>query len=205
MIALRKWGIDPNSIDAVLLTHLHGDHFGGLPFFIIDAQLHSKRKAALIVGGPPGTPERLAVAMEAFFPKSTQIQRAFEVRHVEWHPRERIQAGPAFVTPFPAMHACGAPPFSLRVELGGRCVTYSGDTEWTPALPEAASNADLFVCECLMYEKAVKFHLDHGTLRAHADELKPNRMVLTHMGPEVLARRMDLAWESADDGQVIQL
>jgi len=56
-----------------------------------------------------------------------------------------------------------------------------------------------------MADKPVKFHLDYDTLRAHADELKPRRMLLTHMGPQVLARRGTLAWETAEDGQAIEL
>src|SRR4051794_17233853 len=39
LIALAQQGIEPNSIDAVLLTHLHGDHCGGVPFLLIDAML----------------------------------------------------------------------------------------------------------------------------------------------------------------------
>ena len=38
MVAIRKWGVDPNAISTVLVTHLHGDHFGGLPFFLLDGQ-----------------------------------------------------------------------------------------------------------------------------------------------------------------------
>ena len=34
LIAMRKYGIDPNRIDTVFISHLHGDHFGGLPFLI---------------------------------------------------------------------------------------------------------------------------------------------------------------------------
>ena len=205
LIALKRFGVAPNSVAAVLLTHLHGDHFGGLPFFLLDAQLNAKRTAPLVIGGPPGTPERLAAAMEALFPRSSQVQRAFEVRHVEWRPSAPVPCGPATVTAFPAVHASGAPPFSLRVELAGRTVAYSGDTEWTAALPGVCRDADLFVCECLMFDKAVKFHLDYGTLRAHAAELRPKRMVLTHMGPDVLAHRSELAWETAEDGKVIEL
>ena len=205
LIAMKRFGIEPNSVAAVLLTHLHGDHFGGLPFFIVDAQLYAKRTAPLLIGGPPGTPERLIAAMEALFPGSSKVSRAFEVSHVEWRPGQPVPVGPATVTAFPALHGSGAPPFSLRVEMAGRTVAYSGDTEWTPALPEVCRGADLFVCECLMADKPVKFHLDYDTLRAHADELKPRRMLLTHMGPDVLALRDTLSWETAEDGQAIEL
>ena len=53
-IAMHRYGILPNDIDLILISHLHGDHFGGLPFFILDAQLHSKRRAPLTIAGPEG-------------------------------------------------------------------------------------------------------------------------------------------------------
>src|SRR4029453_6907995 len=36
-------GIAHNSIDAILLTHLHGAHCGGVPFLLMDAMLSAKR------------------------------------------------------------------------------------------------------------------------------------------------------------------
>jgi ribonuclease BN (tRNA processing enzyme) len=43
----------------VFVSHLHGDHFGGLPFLILDGQF-SGRTEPLTVAGPPGTADRLA-------------------------------------------------------------------------------------------------------------------------------------------------
>src|SRR5262245_9907716 len=87
MIAIRKWQVDPNAISTVLVTHLHGDHFGGLPFFLLDAQLISRRTAPLLLAGPPGFHERLMTVMEAMFAASTTIERrhALEIRELELH------------------------------------------------------------------------------------------------------------------------
>src|SRR5499433_2573426 len=65
LIALAQQGIAPNSIDAVLLTHLHGDHCGGVPFLLLDAMLGAKRERALVVAGPAGTASHLAALQEA--------------------------------------------------------------------------------------------------------------------------------------------
>ena len=81
MVAIRKWGVDPNGISTVLVSHLHGDHFGGLPFFLLDAQLISRRTAPLTLAGPPGFRDRLMTVMEAMFAGSTKIERKHRARH----------------------------------------------------------------------------------------------------------------------------
>src|ERR687888_632079 len=58
LIALAQQGIDHNSIDAIVLTHLHGDHCGGVPFLLIDAMLAAKRARPLTIAGPRTAHER---------------------------------------------------------------------------------------------------------------------------------------------------
>src|SRR5262249_21190114 len=79
LIAFRKLGIDPNAIDTIFISHLHGDHFGGLPFFILDAQFYSRRQAPLTLVGPPTFQARLSAAMEVFFPGSSTAARKFAI------------------------------------------------------------------------------------------------------------------------------
>ena len=59
LIALAQQGIEHSSIDAILLTHLHGDHCGGVPFLLIDAMLGAKRTRALTIAGPHDLEGRL--------------------------------------------------------------------------------------------------------------------------------------------------
>ena len=192
------------TIDAVAITHLHGDHFGGLPFVILDARFR-RRTATLTIAGPPGTRARVDAAMENFFPGSTSITRRFAVEFVELTDGTRRSLGSLAVTPFEVIHASGAPAHALRIDDGARVVTYSGDTAWTDTLLAAARDADLFVCEAYTYDRVVKFHLDHATVRAHRDALRARRILLTHMGPDMLAHEDDAAFECAHDGMVIEL
>ena len=188
----------------MLLTHLHGDHFGGLPFLILDGQF-SRRTRPLVVAGPPGTRARVEGAMEVLFPGSSRVERRFAVEFVELVERAASRIGPATVTPFAAAHASGAPSYALRVEYGGKVIVYSGDTEWTESLVEATRGADLFICEAYFFERKIKFHLDYATLRDQRKRLECSRIILTHMSQDMLGRLAESELESASDGQVIVL
>ncbi|HXW65958.1 MAG TPA: MBL fold metallo-hydrolase [Burkholderiaceae bacterium] len=205
MIAIRKFGIDPNAIRAILITHLHGDHFGGLPFFILDAQLVSRRSASLTIAGPPGLRERLASTMENFFPGSTEIERRFPVDVRELEPRARHDIEGVEVEPYVVKHACGAPPFALRMTVDGKSLCYSGDTEWVDSLREAAQSTDLFIAEAYFPDKQMKFHLDLATLSSHLPAIGARRVILTHMSAEMLAKIGEIGREAAEDGMIISL
>lgn len=205
LIAMRRSGVEPNDIDAILISHLHGDHFGGLPFFILDAQLVSKRARPLTIAGPPGIEARVREAMEALFPGSSQVQQKFSLVFVELTEAAPTTLGGIEVTPYAAVHASGAPAYALRVSCDGKTIAYSGDTEWTDALVDAARDADVFICEAYYFEKQMKFHLDYRTLMAHREELRCRRLIVTHMSADMLSRLGEVEAEWAEDGKVIKL
>ena len=204
LIAMRHFGVDPRAIDAVILSHLHGDHFGGVPFLILHGQF-TRRTRPLLVVGPPGVEARVGEAMEVFFPGSANISRQFDVSFVELTDRVTLTLASLSVTPFGVVHASGAPPFALRVAGDGKIVTYSGDTEWTDSLIEAARGADLFIAEAYFFDKAVKFHLDLATLLRHRPELDCRRLIVTHMSEDMLRHRAALEVETAEDGKVVEV
>jgi ribonuclease BN (tRNA processing enzyme) len=204
LIALKQAAIDPNDIDSILITHLHGDHFGGIPFLVLDGQF-SRRSRRLLVAGPLGVAERVTQAMENFFPGSSKTQRKFETEFVELIVGVPATIGALRVTPYEVVHACGAVPYALRIELGGFTIGYSGDTEWTDNLIPAAAGADLFISEAYFYDKPVRFHLNYATLARRRSQLGCRRLIVTHMGPDMLARLAELPVEAAYDGMEISL
>jgi ribonuclease BN (tRNA processing enzyme) len=206
MVAMRRFGVEPNAIATIFLTHLHGDHFGGLPFFILDAQLISRRKTPLTVTGPVGLKQRLHDVMKALFPGSETIQQKFALNLVEIEPGAPYCVGSVEVTAFIAAHNAGAPAFTLRLACGGKTLVYSGDTAWCDNLVRAADGADLMVVESSGYDKEIPQHLDYGTLSRRRGELKARTIVLTHMGPEMLANRAAVrGFELAEDGKSFEV
>jgi len=205
LIAMRQQRIEPRDVSKILITHLHGDHFGGIPFFLLDAQLVSKRTAPLTLVGPPGLEERLMEAMEILFAGSSKVEPNFEVRFVELKPRTPTVVDEIEITAFPAAHFSGAPSYSLRVEVEQKVFVYSGDTQWTDTLIEASDQADLFVCECYVFDKDVALHNSYRRIMEHRPRLTCKRVILTHMSDDVLSRAAEVELPTAQDGLQITL
>jgi ribonuclease BN (tRNA processing enzyme) len=202
LIAMKRFGVDPSLVEIILLSHLHGDHFAGIPFFILDAQFR-RRTRPLIMAGPPGLEVRVREAMEVLFPGSSRVQQKFPIEFVELKDRSKATFGSLAVTPYSVIHPSGDPPYALRIELEGKVIGYSGDTEWTQNLVEPARGADLFVCEGYFFEKKMKYHLDYRTLMDHRMELECRRIILTHMSDDMLQRLQGLEMEWAEDGKIM--
>jgi ribonuclease BN (tRNA processing enzyme) len=205
LVALKRAGVSPNVIDGVVLSHLHGDHFGGLPFLLLDAHHMSRRERPLFIIGPEGTADRVAAACEALYPGMTETRLRFPLAIEETATGARVERDGFAVMSFAANHSAGAPCHALRIEMDGRVVTYSGDTGWTDALIAAARAADLFICECSSYERPLTGHLSYRELEPRLSAIGAKRVILTHMNPDMLAQRDAIPHETASDGMTIVL
>jgi ribonuclease BN (tRNA processing enzyme) len=203
--ALKRLGIAREAIDLILITHFHGDHFGGLPFLLLDAQF-TRRARPLVIAGPEGIETKLANLMEALFEHSSKTKQRFDLSVVALEPEQGRTFGEVKVTPYPVVHGeSGGPFLAYRVEAEGRVITYSADTEWTDTLVPAGRGADLFIAEAYYYDKIVKNHLSLKTLEAHLPAIGAKRLVLTHMSDDMLGRLGELPYTAAEDGMVVEL
>ncbi|MGI9384447.1 MAG: MBL fold metallo-hydrolase, partial [Methyloligellaceae bacterium] len=109
------------------------------------------------------------------------------------------------VTTSPALHTSETNPTSMRVEVAGKVIAYTGDSEWTKHMPDVARGADLLIAECYFFQKPVRFHLNYPDLKTHWDELDAKRIILTHMSPEMLEQQDRIPEECAYDGLVVDV
>lgn len=205
LIGMSRFGIDPNDIGLIVISHLHGDHYGGIPFLVNGSHLVFGRTEPLTILGPPGTKDVLVKAMEILFPGSSRVARKFALHVGEYSDRETVTACGIAVTPYRNIHPQADPSFALRIGCRGRVIGYSGDTQWTDALLDVSRGADLFIAEAYRYERLVRGHMDYVTLMNRYGETGAKRLVLTHMGHEMLSMCGKADCECAEDGKRILL
>jgi len=201
--AIKKH-VDPATIDAVAVTHLHGDHFGGITYLVLEQHFAGRTKP-LAIGGPPSISQRLRAAEQALFPDFFgRVPLGFPVSETVLG-AEPTALGGAMVSALPVLHVKRAEPHGLRVEAAGLRIAYSGDARWSEELAAVAKGADLFICEASYFEGDDPSHISYRQLMDHRGELDAKRIVLTHLGATTLARASELELEHAVDGTVLEI
>ena len=208
LVALKARGLDANGIDGIVLSHLHGDHFGALPFLLLDAQFLTQRERPLLIAGPPGTRARLDQSLEVFFPRSSTNKWRFSWNVMEIEVARPTEVLGHCVTTTEVVHYSGAPSTAIVLSDGDKRFAYSGDTEWVDALISVAAGADLFIIECFAYSGKLPGHITWDVLKPRLPDLHARRIMLTHMNPGMLAHLDEVRAAGAlvaEDGAVIEL
>jgi ribonuclease BN (tRNA processing enzyme) len=205
LLGLKQAGLPVNDVDTVFISHLHGDHFAGIPFLFLAWLFETERHRPVTIVGPQGTEQRVREVYRAMYRDLSTRPMPFEVRYVEVEPGEIRQFGPVELLPFRVPHQETEVSLGFRLAVDGKTITYSGDTGWSEELVIQSQGADLFICECCFYETRVDFHLDYPRIFENRQRFGCRRLILTHIGREVHAHRAGLTLEVAHDGLVVEL
>jgi ribonuclease BN (tRNA processing enzyme) len=200
LLAMKRAGVDPRRLDLVFLSHLHGDHFGGLPFLFISYLYEHPRDKPLHIAGPAGSDEKVVELYRLMYGGDVPPTRF----HILQPDRADVIEG-IHVFPFRVPHQVHAISLGLKITYAGKQILFSGDSAWTDLFLSHARGVDLFLCECSFYDQESANHLNYKTLREKLADLACKKLVLTHLGEEMLQRRMELNVTCAEDGMLIEL
>ncbi len=207
LASMKRLGLSPADLDLVLISHLHGDHFGGLPFLILEYLYETPRRRRLVLAGPPHLEERTWALFRMMYPESDTTEVARQLQFVVLQPGCVKHLDSAVqVRSIRTPHTQRDISLGFRVDAGGKSVAFSGDTGWTDELIPLSAGADLFLCECTYFDQpSLEFHISYAHLITQRARLEPHRLLLTHIGSEVLQRAPEIAVEMAHDGMVIEV
>lgn len=204
LIGLQRCNIDPAGIDTLVISHLHGDHFGGIPFLLLEGKFVSRRTRPLTLIGPPGLQQQVEAASEALYPGTIDKGCDFPLIYRQLDPEKTIEQGAFSIRCQRVRHGSSRDVFGMRITVAGTSISYTGDTEWTDALIDLADGSDLLIAECFAYEQPLPSHLDYRTLVHRRADLNCKKLVLTHLGMEMLQHRKTLQFTSLKDGDLIE-
>ena len=150
-------------------------------------------------------PQRVRDLVRTMYRGFSERPLPFELRYIEVEPDQPTTICGVELLPFRVPHQETEVSLGLRATVDGRVILYSGDTGWTEDLVTQSQGTDLFICECSYFETRVDYHLDYPRLAANHGRFGCKRLILAHIGREVLAHRHEIELEIASDGMVVEL
>ncbi len=208
VMGFNALGLDTRRVRSIVISHLHGDHFAGLIWWMLHAIYVAKRTEPLEVWGPAGIEARFLAATEILFPGSSKVARGFALSFHVMHAGAGVTIEGLSVTAFDVSHPSGAPSHALRFEREGKTLAFTGDSEWIDGLVDVGRGADLYIMECYRYAAEPRYHMSWSTIATKLDSISAKRIMLTHMADDMLARRGDIAEARvifASDGLVVDV
>jgi len=200
---IRKAGYELDRIRTIVLSHFHGDHFGGIPALILNAIHGDGGREPFTIFSPIQGKERISLLMESMYPGSSSYLDELPV-YFHYYDGEPYANGAYSVLGLPVIHAPETIPHGIRIAFEDLIISFSGDTSWSANLIDLASDSDIFIIECNFLDQQSKIHLDYQTILKHLPQLKAKKILLTHMGMEVI-NQGNIALEKLSDGLKLPL
>jgi ribonuclease BN (tRNA processing enzyme) len=170
---------DVASLDAIVISHLHPDHFADLYGLYYALRFHHLGLQSVPVYAPADAWRFVSQLL------SSQEYFADVCRFTNAQAGQSLELGPFTVSLFGAEHPVET--LASRVEADGKVFAYSADSAPTPELTTCASGADLFACDATWLSADGPFpggvHMTAAQAGRQAADAEVRRLLVTHVYP----------------------
>jgi len=202
LLRLKHEDVQLESISTIIISHFHGDHFGGIPFFVISSLFEYPRTKSLTIVGPEGVESRVKELQDAMYKGTAEKLDQLDLTFLEYDEEKPLQFQGKVIKVCQVEHSPPSLPHAIRLEWDGKVVAFSGDTSWTDKLVPISEGADLFICECNFMNEVSFGHLGYHELISKQSQFNVGQLWLTHMANKVIYSE-EVKLNRLSDGQRI--
>ena len=185
LLRLKEEGINLEEISTIVISHFHGDHFGGIPFFLICSLFEHPRSNPLTIVGPKDVKEKVFALQEIMYPGTAEKLDGLQLKFIEFEDGSPLHIEDKVIDAFQMEHSPESIPHGYKLTWHGKTIAFSGDTSMNENLIKLADHADLFICECNFMEGVNFGHLSYEEIKRLKDQLNCKQLWLSHMNDEV--------------------
>ncbi len=196
--AFWRFSFAPLDLDALWISHLHGDHFLGLPQLLIRFSEHGRFKPLQISGGA-GTSGSVKKAMELAYPGKWD-RLGFEIVFTEAFPEDTLHLAGVQALPIPVEHP--VPSLGIKLQAGSGSLFYSGDGRLEKRFWSMLESCDLAVCEAFSLEESMPGHSSVSRVVSMARAAGVRKTALVHMQRDERRRHKDSLQKYLEEAEV---
>jgi ribonuclease BN (tRNA processing enzyme)/isopentenyl phosphate kinase len=203
--ALKASGRETTQVDTILISHFHGDHFGGIPYLLLESTFQHQRTHPMTIIGPPGIEKVITDLFTILYSRESAKARGFPIKYIEITPDNPYVNEGIKIKAFSMNHTPEAQGY--RIQSGSTTIAYTGDTGWTENLKPLISDAQLAILECNFFQSQFETHLNwEEVLKVYS---LAEKTAVIHLGSEMVSEIPNLIGQKGLliplEGQIIRI
>lgn len=178
---LKSLGYLIENIDMIFITHLHGDHFSDLPFFMFDKYMHKSENKVKIIG-PKGIEKRIKDLFEVIFPGDFEkVNSGINIEYFEFDSKTRTKIDDIEVQIFLVEHGKIELALGYVIEKENKKIGFSGDSNKCKSIDEIVRISDISVLDMNRPAKGGNGHMGLDDIKEICHQYKNKKVIATHM------------------------